>query len=87
MGFADKKKPHFVIKTPFFPSLSLLFINASAMLSSFCSPCSTAVDWGVLFTSNAFIFLEGEVVGLRLATPLHLETVIRPFLYKNQSDS
>ena len=41
----------------------------------------------VLFTSNSFIVLEGEVVGLRLATLLHLEAVIRPFLYKNQSDS
>ena len=57
------------------------------MLFSFCSPCSIAVDWGVLFTSNSFTVLEGEVVGLRLATLLHLEGLIRPFLYKNQSDS
>ena len=57
------------------------------MLFSFFSPCSIAVDCGVLFTSNSFIVLEGEVAGLRLGTLLHLEAVMRPFLYKNQSES
>ena len=57
------------------------------MLFSFCSPCSIAVDEGVLFTSNSFTVLEGEVAGFRLATLLHLEADIRPFLYKNQLDS
>ena len=45
------------------------------------------MDWGILFTSNSFTVLEGEVAGLRLATLLHLEADIRRFLYKNQSDS
>ena len=81
------KKPHFVIKTPFFLSLSSLFINVSAILSSFCSPCSIAVDWWELFTNNYFIVFYGEVAGFRLATLLHLDAVTLPFLYKNQSDS
>ena len=81
------KKPQFVIETPFFPSLSSLFINAYAMLSSFCIPCSIAVDWGVLFTNNCFIVFDGEVVGFRLTTLLHLDAVTLAFLYKNQSDS
>ena len=77
-----RKMPYFVIETPFFPSLSSLFINASAMLSSFCSPCSIAVDWGVLFTNNSFIVFDGEVVGFRLPTLLHLDAVTLSFLYK-----
>ena len=81
------KKPQFVIETPFFPSLSSLFINAYAMLSSFCIPCSIAVDWGVLFTNNCFIVFDGEVVGFRLTTLLHLDAVTLAFLHKNQSDS
>ena len=85
------KKPHFVIETYFFPSLSSLFINASAMLSSFGGPCSIAVDWGggggVFFTTNSFIVSDGEVVGFRLVILLHLDAVTLPFLYKNQSDS
>ena len=34
------------------------------------------MDWGVLFTNNSLIVLDGEVVGLRLATRLHLDAVI-----------
>ena len=81
------KRPHFVIVTPFFPcTVSILLIKASAMLSSFCSPCSIAEDWEVLYTNNSLLLLDGEVVGLRLATRLHLDAVILPFRYKNQSD-
>ena len=40
----------------------------------------------MLFTNNSLIVLDGEVVGLRLATRLHLDAVILPFRYKNQSD-
>ena len=76
------KKPHFLIETPFFSSLSSLFINACAMLSSFCSPCSIAVDRGVLFTNNSFIVFDGKVVGFRLAT--NLDAVTLPFLYKKK---
>lgn len=81
------KKPPFVIETPFLSSLSSLFINAYAMLSSFCIPCCIAVDWGVLFTINCFIVFDGEVVGFRLTTLLNLNAVTLAFLYKNQSDS
>ena len=77
------KKPHFLIETPFFSSLSSLFINACAMLSSFCSPCSIAVDRGVLFSNNSFIVFDGKVVGFRLATDL--DAVTLPFLYKKKT--
>ena len=86
-GVLLMKKPHFEIKTPFFPSLPSLFINASAMLFSFRSHCSIAMDWGVLFTNNSFIVFDEEVVGFRLATILQLDAVTLLFLYKILSDS